>query len=205
MDFNKLADPEIVQKTADALSNKGYIITDVKSGKDALAKLKEIIPQGSSVMNGSSVTLEQIGYMDYLASGKHNWLDLQAKVTAQDDKEKRIKLRRESVLSEYYLGSVHALTQDGEFIIASNTGSQLPHIVYTSANLIFVISTKKIVKDLDQGMRRLKEHVFPLEDKNLMEKYKVHSNLSKIVIFRDEAKSSTRKIYIILVKQDLGF
>ena len=136
-------------KTVSALKAKGYEVVTVKNGAEALEKIKQIIPPGATVMNGSSVTLEQIGYLDYLNSGKHGWNDLHAGVVAEADPAKRTALRKQASLSDYYLGSVHALMENGEFIIGSNTGSQLPHIVFTSANLIFVISSSQISVCLD--------------------------------------------------------
>lgn len=183
MNYNRLASKTSVNKTAAALRRKGYKVSVFKRGSDALSAIKKLIPKGASVMNGASVTLEQIGYLEYLESGNHKWADLHAKVVKEDNKEKRAKRRLEATLSDYYLGSVHALTQGGDLIVASNTGSQLPHIVFTSKNLIFVVSTKKIVKDLDEAMERLIYHAYPLEDKKLMEKYNIHTAISKIVTF----------------------
>ena len=205
MNYNSLANQESLRKVTMALKNHRYEVTVVKNGKEALEEIKEIIPPRASVMNGSSTTLEQIGYHEYLKSGKHPWVDLHANINAENDKEKRDKLRKESVLSDYYLGSVHALIENGEFIIASNTGSQLPHIVYTSPNLIFVVSTKKIVPDLDVAMKRLTDHVVPMEDKHMMQLYNFHTGLNKVLIFKGEAKVSTRKIHFILVEENLGF
>ncbi|OGM13639.1 hypothetical protein A3A76_02975 [Candidatus Woesebacteria bacterium RIFCSPLOWO2_01_FULL_39_23] len=205
MNYNDLASDISVNKVTKALQRIGYIVYRVEEGSEALNKIKKIITRGSSVMNGSSVTLEQIGYIDYLKSGKHGWIDLHARVNAENDKEKRAKLRKESTLSDYYLGSVHALTEDGEFVIASNTSSQLPHVVYNSPNLIFVVSTKKIVPALEIAMRRLEDYVYPLEDKASMAKYNSHTGLNKVLIFKGEVTSSTRKINFILVNENLGF
>ena len=205
MEYEELASAEIVNKTTKALKGKGYEVFVVKSGKEALEKIKEIIPEGTSVINGSSTTLTQIGYDDYLKSGRHKWDDLLGSVHAENDKDKRKELRRQSALSDFYLGSVHALVETGEFVIASNTGSQMPHIVYTSPNLIFVVSTKKIAANLDEGMKRLKEHVYPLEEKDMMSLYNTHTAINKIIIFNGEATSSTRKIRFILVEENLGF
>ena len=107
--------------------------------------------------------------------------------------------------SEYYLGSVHALTETGEFIVASNTGSQLSHIVYTSPNLIFVVSTKKIVPTLPLAMNRLMDHVIPLEDAQMKRKYGVGTAPNKILTFTGENPMMKRKIRMILVNEDLGF
>ena len=204
-DFDKLASKESLDKTVNSLKAKGYEIQLAKNGIEALGIIKRLIPGGVSVMNGSSVTLEQIGYQEYLKSGKHSWTDLHAKVNAENDPVKRSRLRKQAIFSEYYVGSVHALTEGGDFIVASNTGSQLPHIVYTSANLVFVVSTKKIVPDLDSGMKRLEDYVFPLEEKHMQKLYNVGSNLSKIVIFKKEAAFLKRKIHFILIAEKLGF
>jgi L-lactate utilization protein LutC len=205
MDFTKLASDSSIKKTRASLVKKGYEVEVFETGKLALKYIKTTIPKGASVMNGASVTLEQIGYLKYLKSGKHGWVDLHAKVNAENDQEKRANLRKQSVLSEYYLGSVHGLAENGEFVIASNTGSQLPHIVFTSTNLIFVVSTKKIVPTINDAMKRLIDHVIPLENKHMMDLYKVRTSLNKIVIFKGENPMLGRKIRFLLVKEDLGF
>src|SRR5262249_8158550 len=157
---------EVVEKTKAALLGKRYSVFLVKDHAEALNKIKELIPTGSSVVNGSSKTLEQIGYIDYLYSGTSGSDNLKGKMLEEKDLVKQALLRRQSTVSDWYLGSVHALIENGEFIIASNSGSQLPSVIYTSQNVIFVVSTKKIVKDFNQGMDRLQTYVIPREDEN---------------------------------------
>ncbi|MBI4090400.1 MAG: lactate utilization protein, partial [Candidatus Komeilibacteria bacterium] len=172
MDYNQLATQEAIDATLAALVEKGFAVFVVNTGAEALAKIKEFIPAGASVMNGSSVTLEQIGYIDYLKSGDHGWVNPKEAVLAEKDPAKQALLRRQALTSDYYLGSVHALAENGEFVIGSNTGSQMPHVVYSSPNLIFVVSTKKIVPTLADAMKRLEEHVVPLEDEHMQQLYK---------------------------------
>jgi hypothetical protein len=205
MDFKSIASEEQRKKTIDSLKGKGYEVIFVKTGKEALDEIKETIPENASIMNGSSTTLQQIGYIDFLKSGESKWNNLHKKILEEKDPEKQSKLRKESVLSDYYLGSVHALVETGEFIIASNTGSQLPHVVYTSQNLIFVVSTKKIVGDREEGLKRLEEHVIPLENQRMQKAYGIDTTLNKIVIFIGENPMSNRKVKFILIDEDLGF
>jgi hypothetical protein len=190
---------------ANNLKSNGIDSFVVDSSSDALAKIKQLIPPGSSVMNGASKTLDQIGYIDYLKEGRHGWNNLHQAIVDEKDPTKQAALRRQSVLSDYYLGSVHALTEAGEFIVASNTGSQLPHIVFTSPNLIFVVGNQKIVPDMAQAMKRLEDYVVPLEDQHMLTKYGIHTLLSKIVIFKHENPMFGRKVTVILVKEPLGF
>ncbi len=205
MSYTALATKESVAKTAEALRLNGIEPIVVKNGAEALEKIKALIPAGASVMNGASKTLEEIGYLEYLKSGQHGWNNLHAAVTAESDPVKRAAIRKAGVLSDFYLGSVHALTEGGESIIASNSGSQLPHIVFTSPNVIFMVSTKKIVPTLAEGMKRLEEYVTPLEDARMMETYKSHTQISKIVIFKKENTRMGRKVRMILVEEGLGF
>ena len=205
MNTTQLASTESITKTSAALAANGIEPIIVATGAEALAKIKEFIPAGVSVNNGASKTLEQIGYVDYLKEGKHSWNNLKAAIVAETDKVKQSALRKQASLSDYYLGSVHGLSETGEFVIASNMGSQLPSIVFTSPNLIFVVSTKKIVPTLNDAMERLEKVVVPLEDARMMAQAKVHTAISKIVIFKKENPRMGRKVRMILVNEDLGY
>ena len=156
-------------------------------------------------MNGASVTLDQIGFVDYLKGEEHSWNNLHKAIVEEKDPAKQMLLRKQALSSDYYLGSVHALAETGEFVIASNSGSQLPHIVFSSPNLIFVVSTKKIVPTLPDAMKRLLEHVVPLEDARLRKQYGVGTAVNKIVTFENENPMMGRKVRMILVNEDLGF
>lgn len=205
MNYTTLASSEAVATTIAALAERGVEAFLVETGADVLAKIKEFIPTGASVMNGSSVTLEQVGFVDYLQGGAHGWNNVHADILAEKDPTKQAQLRKQAVLSDYYLGSVHSLAQTGEFVVASNTGSQLPHIVFTSPNIIFVVGTQKIVPTLSDAMKRLEDYVIPLENKHMQELYGVDTFPSKIVTFNRENPRMGRKVRMILVNEKLGF
>jgi len=203
--FNTLASQESINKTVKSLFANGFQAEVVENKAEALEKIKSLIPKNASVHNGSSTTLKEIGFIDYLKSDTHGWNNLHARILAERDPEKQSKLRRESVFSDYYLGSVHALSETGEMVIASNTGSQLPHLVFTSPNIILVVGTQKITPTLESALQRLEEHVVPLEDKRLMSVYNTHTTHAKTLILHKENSMMGRKITVILVKEKLGF
>jgi len=205
MDYDMIPSAEIIQKTADALRERGIEPILVANGAEALAKIKELIPAGASINNGSSTTLNQIGYIDYLKAGAHGWNNLHATAIAEPDPVKQAALRNASLFAEYYLGSVHALTQDGEMIIASASGSQLPPIVFTSKNLIFVVGAQKIQATQEEAVKRLKEHVIPLEDARMKSTGAAGTTLAKFLIFEREPAFMGRKVRVILVNENLGF
>lgn len=205
MDYATLASPASVERTAAALKPRGFEPVILENGAKALELIKTLIPKGASVMNGSSVTLEQIGFVEYLKSGKHEWNNLHDVIVAEKDAEKRSELRKHSVVSDYYLGSVHALSETGEMVIGSNTGSQQPHLVFTSPNLILVISTQKITPNLETAMDRLHNHVVPLEDEHMKQLYGSGTHLNKTVILHGESAMMKRNVKVLLVGEKLGF
>lgn len=205
MSYDTIAEKETIIKTIAGLKERGIEAELVGSRAEALAKIKEYIPAGVSVMNGSSNTLAEVGFVDYLKGGTHGWNNLHAGILAENDPTKQAELRKQGVLSDYYLGSVHALVESGEMIIASNTGSQLPHLVYTSPNIIFVVGAQKIVPTLEEGLRRLREYVVPLEDKHMHELYGVSTSLNKILILERESAMTKRNVRMIIVNEQLGF
>ena len=203
MDWNKLADEKTVEKTVHSLKERGIEATLVNDRKEALNKVKELIPKGAEVMNGSSTTLEEIGFVEYLKSGKPSWNNLHESILAEKDQQKQGELRTKSTLAEYYLGSVHAISSKGEIVAASASGSQLPAYVFSSPHVIWVAGINKITEDLDSAIKRLREHVFPLENERMKKMGFPGIMMGKIVIF--EKEMTPGRLTLILVKEKLGF
>lgn len=205
MNYETLASAESIAKTIEALRARNITGMSVATRAEAFAKIKELIPAGASVMNGSSRTLEEIGFVEYLKSGTHGWNNLHDGILAEKDHDTQAMLRKQSVLSDYYVGSVHAAAETGQLVIASNSGSQLPHLVYTSPNLILVVGAQKIVPDLETGLKRVREHSLPLEDARMKSEGGKGSAISKLVILEREPIFMGRKFYVIFVNEKLGF
>lgn len=204
MNYDTIPDAARVDKAVTALKANGFDTHVVATGADALAWIRETIPADASVTFGSSQTLEKIGFIEYLKSGAHAWKNLKAGILAETDPAKQKMLIKEATLADWYLGSVHALSEDGKLVIASASGSQLPNIVFSSDNLIFVVSTKKIATDLQDAMKRLESHVFPLEDARMKGTGAPGSVLSKVLIY-EKHPGWGRQIHVLLVNEDLGF
>ena len=205
MNYSDLASNEIVQKTAEAIKARGVGVEIVNTGAEALEKIKNLIPAGASVNNGSSVTLKEIGFVEYLKSGKHGWNNLHEAVLNEKDPAKQAELRNLSNFADYYLGSVHALAETGEMVIASASGSQLPSLANTARNIILVVGTQKIAPNLEGALRRLREYVVPLENERMKSTGAAGTVLAKILIMEQEPAFMGRKIHVILVNEKLGF
>src|SRR3989338_9412341 len=124
MDWTKLPEDIIIEKTSNNLKQRGVETFIVNTRDEAKKKVLELVPEGSEVMNNTSVTLDQIGVSkEILESGRYN--ALRKIIMSTSDKEQRQKWRKITATAEYSIGSVQAVTEDGQVVIVSNTGSQL--------------------------------------------------------------------------------
>lgn len=204
MNYTQLASSEIIDKVVNVLKGRNIntIVVDTKA--QALEKIKEIIPAGAEVMNGSSATLQEIGFINYLKEGKHGWDNIHENILNEKDPARKARLRKESVLADYFLGSVHAITEDGQVVIASASGSQIPSYAFTSNNVVWVAGAQKIVPTLDAALARIRDHVFPLEDARMKNNGYPGSTVSRTLIIEREIIPN-RHLTLILVKEKLGF
>ena len=130
---------------------------------------------------------------------------MHANILAEKDPAKQAVLRKQSVVSDFYLGSVHALSENGEMVIASNSGSQLPHLAFTSPNIILVVGEQKLVPTLSDALKRVEEHVIPLEDERMKGAYGFGTLWAKTLIMHKENPAIGRTVRVLIVKESLGF
>lgn len=203
MNWDKMPSDKVISETASAAKSRGINVIVVNSGKDALKKIIEMIPKGSEVANGSSTTLQQIEYIDYLKSGKHGWKNYQEIISMEKDPAKQADLRRRATTAEYFVGSVNAMAQTGELAIVNATGSAVSAYPFSAKHLIIVAGAQKIVPTLEDAMKRVREYVYPLEDARSLKAYGEHSTIGKWVIIEREIFAG--RTTLILVKEKLGF
>jgi len=191
-----------IKKAKAALETNGFKVLVVDNLQQAKNKVEELIPSGSEVFTATSVTLNEAGIEQELNSSD-KYVSVRDKFMAlMGDPEKAVEMRRIGSGSDWTVGSVHAVTEDGQVVVASATGSQLPNYVYGASNVIWVVGSQKIVPNLSDAFDRIETHTFKLEDKRAQEAYGAHSSLNKLLVYRKETQG---RVTIILVKQAVGF
>jgi len=197
-----LADKKTVERTADALKANGIEAFFVDNGEDAKKKALELIPQNAEIMNMSSVTLDTIGLSkEIMESGRFD--PVKKKLLSMDRKTQNNQMQKLGSAPDWAIGSVHAVTEEGQVLIASQSGSQLPAYSAGSSHVIWIVGIQKIVKNLDEGFRRIYEYVLPLESERAKKAYGKESAVNKMLIINKEVKPG--RITIIFVNQVLGF
>ncbi len=203
MSWNTIPEQSIIEKTIQSLKANGIEAMVVNTGDEAKKKVLELIPEGSEVMTNTSVTADTIGLSESInESGKYS--AVKPKLYALDPKTQKREQKKLGAAPDYAVGSVHAVTEDGKVLIASNTGSQLPGYAYGSDHVIWVVGAQKIVKDINDGFKRISDYTLALESERARKAYGTDgSNISKMLIVNKEVTPG--RITVIFIKEVLGF
>jgi hypothetical protein len=200
--FAKLASDEQIERVALALEANGIHTLIAENGEEAKRLFFELLPDGSEVFLGASVTLEMLGIKDEIdKSGRYN--ALRPKMMAMDRQTQGKEIRKLGASPDFAGGSVQAVTEDGHLVFASKTGSQLGPYASGAGNIIWVVGAQKIVKDVAEGLKRIEEYCAPLEEQHMQELYKIGTEVNKILIINKEMRPG--RATMIIVKAALGF
>ncbi len=200
--FSVLASEAQIERTVKSLEANNIHAIVAENGAAARLKLFELLPAQAEVFVASSATLDTLGITAEIdKSGRYD--SVRVKLSAMDPKTQNCEMQKLGATPEYMLGSVHAVTETGSIIIASATGSQLAGYVSAAANVIWVVGTQKIVPTLEDGLKRLAEYTFPLEDARAFKAYGMHSGINKLLIVHKEFMPG--RTTMILVQENLGF
>src|ERR687895_601588 len=98
----------------------------------------------------------------------------------------QIGIRRLSTVAEYFIGSVHAIAETGEVVIASGSGSQLGAYVYGAKHVIWVAGVQKICPTLSNAVARVRGYALKRHDQWLEERGRAAAPIGKLLIFENE-------------------
>jgi hypothetical protein len=200
--FGTVADDARVKRTAAALEANGISVLRARDRAEAKRIVLGIIPDGSQVHHGASQSLDASGITDEIEkSGRYE--PLRPRIWSMDRKTQADEIRRLTASPDVMLGSVHAVTESGSLLTASMGGSQLGPYVSGAGRVILVVGTQKIVSDLEEGLRRIDEYAFPLEDARAQAAYGIHSAVNKVLIINREIAPG--RITVVFVDEVLGF
>ncbi len=131
----------------------------VRTKEEALDKVISLIPEGSKVGFGGSLSLDQIGVKDVLRAGNYHFIDRNLPGLSEDEVNKQ---QKECLLADVFLTSTNALTMDGKLVNIDGSGNRVAAISFGPSKVIVVAGINKIVPDLDAAMKRIKDYVTPI-------------------------------------------
>ena len=199
--FTQLASDERIATVVAALTANGMTAEVVANGAEARSHVLDMLPEGAEVFTSMSRTLDTLGLSEAI-NDSTRYQPLRPQLMQLDRERQGREWRKLQSSPEYVVGSVHAITEQGQVLIASASGSQLASYVFGASHVIWVVGAQKIVRDLDEGLRRVREYSYPLEHERIQALGMPGSFIAKILLVERERPG---RISVILVKEALGF
>jgi hypothetical protein len=199
--FTTLPDEQTLGATVVALEEHGFSVEVVEVLDAARKTVLARIPEGSSVMTNTSVTLQETGIADAINDGGP-YKSVRNEMMALDFATQVQQMKAIAGAPDYALGSVHAVTRGGALFIASASGSQMATYAWGAANVIFVVGAQKLVPTPESARERIFEHSLKLEDARALAAYGQNSAVGKILEIHQEMPG---RIHIVLIRQTVGF
>ncbi|MGK5558045.1 LUD domain-containing protein [Actinomadura kijaniata] len=200
--FTDPAPAQLLERTAAALTARGFTVEILDDAAAARTRVKDLIPEGASVFTGASETLRLSG-IDADINGGGRYRAVKPRLLAMDRATQMDEIRRLSATPDVIVGSVHAVTETGSLVIASGSGSQLPGYAGGAARAIWIVGAQKVVPDLPTALRRVEDHCLPLEDARTQAVHGWPSAINRLLILN--AEYAPGRGTVLLLREAIGF
>ncbi|MDY5807952.1 MAG: lactate utilization protein [Lachnospira sp.] len=196
---------EQIIKGLESRNMTGYY---AKSKEEALKMALDLIPEGSRVAKGGSMSVVEIGLEDAVKNGNYEYCDRAA-----------MKDKREAELFAYsadvYLGSVNAITEDGVLVNIDGNSNRVSAYAYGPEKLVLIVGLNKVASDADAAMKRARNEAATIN----AQRFGLSTPCSKTGRCMDCKSPDTiccqflitrysrhkDRIHVILVNENLGF
>ena len=147
----------LAQTLIKKFARRGMDAVYCETAEDAKNAVLELMPEGSSVTWGGSMSLVEAGVLDAVCAGNYEVIDRQDKGPGEDP---RIMLSKQ-MLADYFLMSTNAFTRDGELVNIDGMGTRLCFLVAGPAHVIVVASMNKMTRDVPSALQRIHDQATP--------------------------------------------
>jgi L-lactate utilization protein LutB len=199
-----------------ALERNDFEVIMASARNDAVQKVLAHIPADAKVGVGGSMTIRELGLMEALTERGnrvvHHWLP---DISVRD----WLPFMREAHNCDVFLCSSNAVTEDGKLVNVDSTGNRVASMIFGPDKVIVVAGRNKIVRNMDEGLKRLKEVAGPLNAKRhnirelpcvktrVCEECDSPKRICRVITILERAPNRIResRITVVLVDEDLGF
>ncbi|MGW7201966.1 LUD domain-containing protein [Streptomyces sp. NPDC054837] len=200
--FADPASAERLERAATALRANGFAAEILDDAAAARARVKDLVPEGASVLTGASETLRLSGIDEDINTGDR-YDAIRPRVLRIDRATGADEIRTLVACPEFVVNSVAAVTETGSLVLASGSGSQLPANAGGAAHAVWIVGAQKVVPDLSTALRRVEEHALPLENTRAQKVYGVPSAVNRLLILNAEPRPGRGTV--LLLREAIGY
>jgi len=147
----------------------------VPTRTEALSAILGMVPDGATVVRGDSITLEQIGVISALIKrGQNRIVDPFEKDTSGrflHKPEEAINMYRKAFTADVFLAGTNAVTIDGKLVNTDGMGNRVAPMIFGPKKVILAAGVNKIVNDVDEARKRIRDICAPLDVKRYILKH----------------------------------
>lgn len=198
-----------MQELIKTLKACGYDPHFVQTKEEAFELAKTFIKAGMSIGFGGSVTVGQIGLLEYLTNKKDVILHNQYEFGITMDEN--IERRRQGLVSDIFVTGINALTKDGKIVNADGSGNRVAAFCYGPKKILAIVGINKIVENVEEGFKRIMEvaaikNIDRMNTKAIEMGKEPRHNLDNIANKFTWVKADDKdRITIILINEELGY
>ena len=198
----------LAQKVIEGLRSRNMEAEYAETKEEALEKALALIPEGSSISMGGSMSVHAIGLSDALKNGNYDFIDRDA----YEDKRQAMLLAYDA---DFFLSSCNAMTEDGVLINIDGNANRVSAIAQGPKHVLFIVGMNKVCKDVDHAMKRARNVASPINAQRFGLKTPCTQTGScmnckssdticcQFLITRYSRHAG--RIHVILVNEDLGY
>jgi len=152
------------ERAIKALKKNNFDARYFTKAAEALEEVWKMIPEGATVGYGGSFTLTQLGFIAEAQKRPIKFLNPFAKGLTVEEGD---RIRREIFFADFFLASSNAVTEDGKLFNIDATGNRVAPMIFGPKKVILLCGVNKIVKDIAEAQKKVKEYTAPLNVKRL--------------------------------------
>lgn len=158
MDVREMRNDVLGARVVKSLESRNMEAYYVRTKEEALAKALELIPEGSTVSWGGSMSIQEIGLPQVLKEGNYVVYDREQATT----KEERDEIAHKAMTCDYFLGSANALSEDGVMVNIDGNANRVAAYAFGPKNVLLIVGMNKVVKTEADAMSRAKNEAAPI-------------------------------------------
>ena len=178
---------------------------------EAVEKALSLMPEGSSITWGGSMSVIECGLMDAIHQKNYDLIDRDTAKTPEEAREMYAK----QVMADYYLMSTNAITMNGELVNIDGRANRVSCLCWGPQNVIIIAGMNKVATDVEDAIKRVRNIAAPANTVRLNRNtpcvqtgkcgdcYSPDCICSQVLVTR--RSSTPNRIKVILVGEELGY
>ena len=210
--IEKWRDRLLAHEMVDVLNKRHFDAVYAEDAAEARQKLLDMIPEGSSVAVGGSVTITDMGLIDEFRTPKYRFFE---RFVGIDTVEKMIDIFKKSLTADFLVTGVNAVTENGELVNTDCSGNRVGNMIFGADRVIVITGVNKYVKNLDEAFSRIKKiapmnakrinHHSPCTETGKCEDCDCYDRICNVTTIMHSGHKFPGRITVIVAAEELGY